>query len=124
MTKKKTSLANNARKVIASPEAILTAAEKAPVVFNIAAYFQPIYIMREKGHSWRDLAVWLKQFIIEISHVHLRRLYVQEDIRLSKLTERELRELGISRERIAEYMEKKDPTKRLPAPDPDDEDSQ
>jgi DNA-binding transcriptional MerR regulator len=109
--------AGQERKAVASPEAVLKAAEKAPRIFNMEAYFRPIYIMREKGRSWRDLSEWLKQFNIEISHAHLRRLYIEEDERLGRLTEKELRDLGMPGEMIKEFLEKGDPTKRLTAAD-------
>jgi len=99
------------------PETVLKAAAKAPRVFNMESYFRSIYIMRDKGHSWRDLSEWLKQFNIEISHAHLRRLYIEEDERLTRLTEREWREMGMPDDMIMDYLEKKDPTKRLTAPD-------
>jgi hypothetical protein len=51
----------------------------------MASYFPAIRVMREKGHSWRDLAGWLRRFEIEISYVHLRRLYLQESARMEKL---------------------------------------
>jgi hypothetical protein len=108
----------NASKSIPTPEELLRAAEQAPAAFNIAAYFRPIYIMREKGHSWRDLEQWLLRFNIEMSHVHLRRLYIQEDKRLSKLTEKELKKIGMPSKMITEILEKNDPIQRLPAPDP------
>jgi uncharacterized protein YdaT len=105
------------RKEIASPETVLKAAERAPRLFDVAAYFRGLYIMRDKGHSWRDLAQWLRQFKIEISHAHLRRLYIEEDERLSRLTVRELSELGMPEDQIKEFLEKHDPTKRLTAAD-------
>jgi hypothetical protein len=112
------------RREIAPPETLLDEAKKAPRVFNIGAYFRPIYIMREKGHSWRDLVGWLKRFNIEISHEHLRRLFMQEDKRLSRLSREDLRELGMPQDIIEDtlngYQEKSDPTKRLPAIDAQD----
>lgn len=77
--------------------------------------------MRKKGYSWRYLADWVKGFNIEVSHVHLHRLYTAEDARLDKLTRQELRELGMPREMIDERLAKDDPSKRLVARDPDDE---
>jgi hypothetical protein len=68
-----------------SPEAVLAAAERAPRAFDMAAYHPAIRIMREKGNSWRDLAIWLRRFEIEISYVHLRRLYIQENARIARL---------------------------------------
>lgn len=109
------------RKTVADPETILRAANAAPKVFNIATYFAPLYVMRDKGYSWRYLADWLKGFNIEVSHVHLHRLYTKEAIRLARLTRKELQDLGMPPEMIAEHEEKKDPTKRLTAVDPEDE---
>lgn len=108
-------------KTLADPETVLKAANAAPVVFNIAAYFSPLYVMRKKGYSWRYLADWLTVFNIEMSHVHLHRLYAKEDARLNKLTRRELMNLGMPPDMIEEIEEKKDPTKRLVAVDPEDE---
>ena len=54
---------------IAEPETVLNAAKAAPKVFHIAPYFQALYVMRDKGHSWRYLSDWLVQFNIRISHV-------------------------------------------------------
>jgi len=68
----------------ALPAEVLAAAELAPRAFDMASYFPAIRVMREKGHSWRDLADWLRQFEIEISYVHLRRLYIQESARMAK----------------------------------------
>lgn len=106
---------------IADPKAVLMAAEAAPRVFNVAEYFRSLYVMRAKGYSWRYLADWLKGFNIEVSHVHLHRLYVKEDLRLDRLTAKELQELGMPEEMIAERGAKNDPTKRLVAVDPEDE---
>jgi len=110
--------------VIASPKAVLSAAEKAPRVFNIGAYFRALYLMRDKGHSWRYLTEWLRQFNIEISYVHLNRLYAQESERLSRLTRSELEAEGMPSDYIdgimKEFREKSDPTKRLPAIDAED----
>ena len=106
---------------LADPKTILRAANAAPHIFNIAEYFRPLYVMREKGYSWRFLSNWLVGFGIEVSHVHLHRLYVKEDARLSRLTEQELLALGMPIEMIAEREAKEDPTKRLIAPDPEDE---
>lgn len=106
---------------IADPEAVLKAAQAAPKVFNIAAYFSPLYVMRKKGYSWRYLADWLKGFNIEVSHVHLHRLYVKEDARLDKLTRKELLNMGMSPEMISDREVDRDPTKRLVALDPEDE---
>lgn len=105
-------------KKIATPAEMLAAAEAAPAVFHISAYFRPIYVMRQKGHSWRDLVKWLQQFNVDVSHAHLRRLYMHEDRRLSRLTEKELRKMGMPEKMIKEVLGKDDPTDRLPAPDP------
>lgn len=107
---------------MADPEVVLKAANSAPTVFSIGPYFLALYVMRKKGHSWRYLAdEWLKRFNIEISHVHLHRLYTKEDARLDKLTATELRELGMPEDMIKERLSKDDPTKRLIAADPDEE---
>lgn len=113
-------IARPAKKKIADPETVLRAAKAAPKVFSVGAYFSALYVMRRKGHSWRFLSTWLRQFNIDISHVHLHRLYVKEDARLSALGEKELRELGVPREIIEQMMQGEDPTKRMVAPDPDD----
>ncbi len=107
--------------VIADPETVLNAAQAAPKVFHIASYFQALYVMRGKGHSWRYLSDWLVQFNIHISHVHLHRLYTAEDARLDKFDRKELRKIGMPREMIDERLAKDDPTKRLIAADPEDE---
>lgn len=107
--------------VIALPETLLSAANAAPNVFNIAAYFTPLYVMRKKGYSWRYLADWLKGYNIEVSHVHLHRLYIKEDARLDKLSRKELLNMGMPPEMISEREEGRDPTKRLVALDPEDE---
>jgi hypothetical protein len=57
---------------------------------------------------------------IDISPVHLRRLFVQEDARLSELSAEELAKQGFSDEDIEEFMKRDDPTKRLVAADPED----
>lgn len=106
---------------IASPDVVTAAAEKAPRVFHIGAYFRPIFLMREKGHSWRFISDWLRQFNIEVSYVHLRRLYVQEDARLDEVTAAQKRKLGMPEEMIAKDAADFDPVKRLTAPDPDPE---
>ena len=109
---------------IAAPDAVLAAAEKAPRVFNISAYFRAIRIMREKGHSWRFLADWLKQFNIEVSYVHLNRLYAQEHERLSRLTRAEMEANGWPADEIdaviEEFAQKSDPTRRLHSVDAED----
>ena len=105
---------------IADPETLLAAAEKAPSVFSIAGYFRPIYVMRRKGYSWRHLREWLHGFNIEISPVHLRRLYVQENERLSRLSAEELSAMGMPQEMIDGCLKESDPTKRLIAADPED----
>jgi hypothetical protein len=110
------------RKEISPPDDVLRAAEAAPRVFHIAAYYTPIWVMREKGHSWRAIATWLEQFHIEVSYVHLRRLFVQENRRLARLTRKELRALRMPEKMIDEIFEKTDPTERLPAADAGDED--
>jgi len=104
---------------IANPAILLKAAEDAPRVFNIAHYFRPIYVMREKGYSWREIGVWLGKFNILISPVHLRRLYVQEHKRLSLLSADELRRLGASDELITQLFGDSDPTGHLIAADPE-----
>jgi hypothetical protein len=63
---------------IASPESVLAAAEEAPAAFRIDPYYPAIARMREKGHSWRGIALWLREFNIQISYVHLRRLFGAE----------------------------------------------
>jgi hypothetical protein len=60
------------------PGVLLAAAEKAPRRFEIVAYLPALQVMRGKGYSWRQLGEWLRGFNIEISPVHLRRLYVGE----------------------------------------------
>jgi len=105
---------------IADPATLLAAAEKAPAVFNIAVYFRAIYVMRQKGYSWRDLESWAANFGIKISAVHLRRLYVQENARLSAQSADELAAQGCPDEMIADILRKADPTERLIAPDPED----
>ena len=70
-----------ARTPIASPERVLAAAEAAPEAFRIDAYFPAILRLREKGHSWRQIALWLRKFNLEISYVHLRRLFGAESER-------------------------------------------
>lgn len=109
---------------IADPDTVLKAAKAAPTVFSIAAYFQALHLMRQKGHAWRYLSEWLKQFNISISHVHLHRLYVAEDARLDKLTRQELRDLGMPREMIEQRLAKDDPNKRLVAPDPGEDEGE
>ena len=107
---------------IGSPEDVLAAAEFAAPVFHIARYYRSVRLMREKGYSWREISNWLKQFRIEISYVHLRRLFVEENERLATLEEVQLRELGMHPDNIRETLEKSDPVDRLPAPDPEDAD--
>jgi len=109
------------RGAIASPEEVLAAAELAVPVFHIAKYYGSIRLLRKKGYSWRWISDWLKQFRIEVSYVHLRRLFVEEDKRLSLLEERQLLELGMHPENIKETLEKDDPANRLPSADPWDE---
>jgi hypothetical protein len=122
MSKKAGPSTKRAKRSIPSPDTLLEAANKAPQVFNVSAYFKPLYVMRKKGHPWRYLAgVWLKSFNIEISHVHLHRLYSKEDARLSRLSRKELLEMGMPRKMIDEREAKDDPTKRLVAADPEDE---
>ncbi len=104
---------------IAAPAELLAAAETAPSIFNIAAYFTSIYLMREKGYSWRQLEAWLEKFGIEISAVHLRRLYVSEDARLTELSTAELSALGCPQHMIDHYLSKQDPAQRLTAADPE-----
>lgn len=120
MAKKTPSVSRTSRQIVA-PEILLEAANAAPTVFNIAAYFTPLYVMRKKGYSWRYLADWLKGFNIEVSHVHLHRLYLKEDARLDKLTRKELLNMGMSPEMISDRERDRDPTKRLVALDPEDE---
>lgn len=111
------------KKEIMSPEDVLAAARMAPRVFNMPAYYHPVLVMRDKGHSWRSIAEWLKMFNIEMSHVHLRRLFIRERIRLSKLSAKELREEGVPEDILKEILDSGDPVKRLPAADPEDEDN-
>lgn len=106
---------------LASPNALLAAAKAAPHVFSISEYFHPLYVMRQKGYSWRYLADWLKGFNIEVSHVHLHRLYVKEDARLDRFNRKQLEQLGMPQEMIEEREAKHDPTKRLVAVDPEDQ---
>lgn len=73
------------RRKMADPGALLRAAESAPKRFDIGGYFQALRIMREKGYSWRHLGEWVRGFNIEISHVHLRRLYVLENERQGRM---------------------------------------
>jgi hypothetical protein len=80
---------------VAPPAAVLAAAEAAPPAFEIAAYYQAIRLMREKGNSWRGLAEWLKEFNIEISYVHLRRLFRREQDRLTRTGEEQPASLGV-----------------------------
>jgi hypothetical protein len=114
--------ADSKSSTIASPEEVLAAAELAVPVFHIAKYYRPIRIMREKGYSWRDTAEFLHQFRIDISYVHLRRLFVEETKRLSKVNEQQLRKLGMHPDDIRERLEDVDPVDRLPAADPGDDD--
>jgi hypothetical protein len=110
------------RASIGSPEEVLAAAELAAPVFHIAKYYRAIRLMREKGYSWRGVAEWLKQFGIEISYVHLRRIYVAEDKRLARFSERQLREIGMPPDLIKDAMDRDAPVDdALAAPDPDDE---
>jgi hypothetical protein len=106
---------------IALPATVLEAAEKAPRVFHIAAYYRPIRVMRDKGYSWRELAEWLEQFNIQVSYVHLRRLFLHEDDRLSQLNEEEQRELGMPEDMIQEWKTLRDPAGRLGAADPEED---
>jgi hypothetical protein len=78
-------LKRSAREPIASPGEVLTAAEKAPEAFRIDAYYLSVSMMRDKGHSWRRIADWLAEFRIEISYVHLRRVFRAESERLARL---------------------------------------
>ena len=104
----------------APPEVVMAAAEKAPRVFSIGAYFRPIYLMREKGHTWRYLADWLKKFNINVSHVHLHRLYLAEDERLDRLSREELETLGMPEQMIEERLRSSGPRKRIPLVGPED----
>ncbi len=99
---------------------MLVAAEKAPSVFNIAAYFRAIYVMRQKGYSWRQLESWVHEFGVEISAVHLRRLYVQENARLTEMSAEGLAAQGCPEDMIDDLLSKNDPTGRLTAVDPED----
>src|SRR3954471_415194 len=119
MTSKPSRLRKKAKK-IADPAALLAAAESAPTVFNIAAYFRAIHVMRQKGYSWRDLETWGAKFGIKVSAVHLRRLYVQENARLAALSARELTAQGCPDDMIEELLRKADPTDRMTAVDPED----
>jgi hypothetical protein len=104
-------------KIISPPEAVLAAAQKAPRVFSIVTYFSAIYVMRKKGHSWRALSEWLEQFNIEVSHVHLNRLYAQEDERLSQLSIEDMETAGMPRDMIEDYETKAKADKLLTGSD-------
>ncbi len=120
MAKSKSKKKPAAKAGIAPPEVVLKAAEEAPRVFSIGAYYQPIRTMRVKGRSWRETAGWLRQFNIRISHVHLRRLFVEENARLADLTKEELEGKGAPDEVIEEILEKGDPARRITARDPEE----
>jgi len=68
---------------IPSPDLVLAAAEEAPEAFRIEAYHSAILRLREKGHSWRRISDWLREFNIEVSYVHLRRLFGAESAQRS-----------------------------------------
>jgi len=76
---------------IANPAILLKAAEDAPRVFNIAHYFRPIYVMREKGYSWREIGVWLGKFNILISPAPR---FSVNDLKGRLITLQERRQLG------------------------------
>jgi len=116
MAKSKQSLKNE----LPSPAALLAAAKKAPAVFSITTYFRAIYVMRQKGYSWRQLEKWVRDFGIKISAVHLRRLFVSESARLAELSARELADQGWSQDEIRNMVKQSDPAESLTAPDPED----
>jgi hypothetical protein len=68
---------------IAPPAVVIAAAEAELPAFRIEAYYPAVLRLREKGHSWRRIAEWLGEFNIEISYVHLRRLFAAESQRRS-----------------------------------------
>ena len=68
------------RGAIASPTAVLRFAEKAPRKVNIREYDDAIRVLRQKGYSWRKIAGVLERFGVKVSHVHLQRLYGQEEV--------------------------------------------
>ena len=105
---------------IADPETLLQAAKNAPALFHISAYYHAIRIMREKGYSWRELEKWIAQFNIRMSAVHLRRLYLQEDARLTRLSVEQMKAMGWDEDMIKEQLRKDDPTNRLIAADPEE----
>lgn len=108
------------QRIIADPAVLLAAAEEAPKVFDIASYFRAIYLMRQKGYSWRQLEKWVGEFGIKLSAVHLRRLFVQETTRLHELTAAQLAAEGLPEDFFDEQRRKEDPTERMTAADPED----
>lgn len=102
------------------PAALLQAAETAPRRFNITGYFPALRVMREKGYSWRQLDDWVRGFNIAISHVHLRRLYVQESARRGlKGGGQRSSSPGASIKRRPAPITKPAPMPRLPDPVPE-----
>ena len=100
---------------MAGPEALLLAAEAAPRLFDIGGYYQALHVMREKGYSWRHLGDWVRGFNIEISHVHLRRLYLQEAERLGQMTVRPSGAVAVSGKRKPERESRVEPAKEPPS---------
>jgi hypothetical protein len=71
------------RGTVASPTAVLRFAEKAPRKINIREYDDAIRVLRQKNYSWRKIVGVLDRFGVKVSHVHLQRLYGQEEVSLS-----------------------------------------
>ena len=114
MADKLESLRDRNPRKMAEPEALLLAAKAAPKLFDIGGYFEALQVMREKGYSWRHLGEWVRGFNIEISHVHLRRLYVQESERQARTAAQNTGEAG---ESGPERWSSRGRTKATPAAD-------
>lgn len=102
---------------MADPAALLLAAEAAPKLFDIGGYYQALHVMREKGYSWRHLGEWVRGFNIEISHVHLRRLYIQESESRGQATAQKSTVAAVSGKRKPERRPRTEPAKDQPLVD-------
>lgn len=107
--------ARRTRRKMADPGALLRAAESAPRRFDIGGYFQALHLMREKGYSWRHLGEWVRGFNIEISHVHLRRLYVLENERQRRTTRQNAGGAAVSGEGKPKRQPRTEPANESPA---------
>ncbi|MGZ0708918.1 hypothetical protein ACWPKO_11335 [Coraliomargarita sp. W4R53] len=84
-----------------NPDELLEQALRAPKFPELAPYFKVVYALRLRDMSWRNIAAWLGERGVSVSHTKLRDFYNDE---FARTPEPVMEEITDEIQKVAELL--------------------